>query len=99
MIHLAPTTLLWFFLKPFSMELWVLLFATSVVVALVIFLLEVPWAPAAHQPRPSLVRYANLQWASAALLMHGSHQLTPRSTAGRLVALGYAFLVLILINM
>eukprot|EP00798_Chlamydomonas_sp_ICE-L_P016227 gene16227-22393_t len=102
MINIPEDKWLWLFLEPFSTELWVTFFATSVVVALIIFLVELSWEgarQAVQQPLHALPHYSNIQWGSSFLMLHGGFQLAPRSPQGRIVALGYAFVVMILLNM
>lgn len=44
MIYKSAPSALWQFLQPFSLGVWLLMFASAVVVALVLTLLEAPWA-------------------------------------------------------
>lgn len=75
------------------------MFATSVGVAILILLAEVPIWHIFSSAEPIWSKFSNLQWASVGVLLHGIQQFAPRSPGGRLIILGYGFLALIVINM
>ena len=98
MVHIDTTKSIWSFLDPLEPSLWVAFFATSVGVGLLVLLVEMPWGSVVHDPTPILAKLCNLQWASLAVLVHSASQFSPRTPGGRVILLGYGFLVLIVIN-
>ncbi|GFH32685.1 uncharacterized protein HaLaN_31943, partial [Haematococcus lacustris] len=58
----------------------------------------VPLRRIIRQPGPALEKYCNLQWAATAMLLQALQQFNARSTGARIIILGYAFMILILIN-
>ena len=91
---------LWSFLSPFEWRVWLLMFSSTVVVALSILLLEFIWTtgskPGQASPLFSWSRYSDIQWASTGLMLRGVFELTPSSPGSRIVQLGAAFVALLL---
>ncbi|GFH08873.1 uncharacterized protein HaLaN_03912 [Haematococcus lacustris] len=99
MVAMSATVDMFLFLRPFDQSVWLLLFTTSVVVCISVLLAEVPIRRIFRRPAPALEKYCNLQWAATGMLLQATQQFTAKSTGARLMILGYAFLVLIVINM
>jgi hypothetical protein len=85
------------FLYPFDDMLWVAIIFTAVFVGVAVLLTEVPLRRMLRAPRPTLDKCRNLEFASMGMLVQVS-ALNVRSTGGRVIVLGYGFIVLILIN-
>lgn len=98
MIYAPTTTDPFLFLKPFDMTVWLVIMATSVFVGIAVMLAEVPVRRIIRQPEPSLQKYLNLQWASTAMLLQAMQQFSAKTVGARFIILGYAFMVLILVN-
>ncbi|KAJ9519137.1 hypothetical protein QJQ45_007692 [Haematococcus lacustris] len=92
--HLA-TAHVW----PFDRSVWLLMFATSLLVGLSVMLAEVPLSRIWNRPGPSLTKYSNLQWAASAMLLQATSTFSAKSTGARIIILGWGFMILILINM
>eukprot|EP00798_Chlamydomonas_sp_ICE-L_P009925 gene9925-7795_t len=77
MIYKAPDDWLWLFLKPFSTELWLVFFATSVAAGLCIFALEADWGQVFQAPMRSLEHVMNCQYIAslASILCHRASQM------------------------
>ncbi|KAL6748931.1 hypothetical protein V8C86DRAFT_2863839 [Haematococcus lacustris] len=98
MVFMSLKPDMWLFLRPFSSTVWLLMFATSAFVGICVLLTEVPLRRIIRQPGPALEKYCNLQWAATAMLLQALQQFNARSTGARIIILGYAFMILILIN-
>ena len=97
-----PTTItIWTFLQPFEWRVWLMIFGSSVVVALSVFLLEWTWhhgyslnrAPSASQAWRG---YSSIQWCVTGQALSNIYQLAPRSPGARVVILTSSFAALVL---
>lgn len=61
MTYKSAPSALWQFLQPFSLGVWLLMFASAVVVALVLTLLETPWASQAPDAGSAHAAHADIR--------------------------------------
>ncbi|KAJ9519394.1 hypothetical protein QJQ45_023030, partial [Haematococcus lacustris] len=99
MVYIGSKSDMFLFLKPFDRSVWLLMFATSLLVGLSVMLAEVPLNRIWNRPGPSLTKYSNLQWAASAMLLQATSTFSAKSTGARIIILGWGFMILILINM
>ena len=101
LIYKEPSQLLWTFLQPFEWRVWLMIFGSSVVVALSVLFLEWTWhhgyslnqAPSASQAWRA---YSSIQWGVTGQALSSIYQLAPRSPGARVVILTSSFAALIL---
>ncbi|KAL6749832.1 hypothetical protein V8C86DRAFT_2832108 [Haematococcus lacustris] len=98
MVYIGSKSDMFLFLKPFDRSVWLLMFATSLLVGLSVMLAEVPLNRIWNRPGPSLTKYSNLQWAASAMLLQATSTFSAKSTGARIIILGWGFMILILIN-
>ncbi|GFH10880.1 uncharacterized protein HaLaN_06277, partial [Haematococcus lacustris] len=85
LIHVPSTIDMFSFLRPFDPNVWILMFATSVVVGVAVLLAEVPVRRIIARPQPAFDKYCNLQWAATALMLKALQQFNVKSTGGRII--------------
>ncbi len=83
MIYAPVANDIFAFLKPFSAGVWLAMFASSAFVATVATFMEVPMRRILRSPQGASHKLANLQWASAAMLL----QVRGHASGGAPVAL------------
>ncbi len=84
MIYQPPSVDIFAFLKPFSPAVWLVMFATSVFVAIAVTLMEVPLRRILRNPHGAGHKFMNLQWASVAMLLQVRGRITvPRVEQGK----------------
>ena len=102
MIHRPiRTTGIWTFLQPFEWRVWLMIFGSSVVVALSVMFLESTWHHGysfnrAPSPSQAWRGYSSIQWGVTGQSLSSVYQLAPRSPGGRVVILTSAFAAFIL---
>jgi hypothetical protein len=97
LIYVPNTSKLWVFLRPFSPQLWLLMFATCVFVAVIVWLFEIK--PDQYKRHKLIFTKAQrLLFATTGLMLQGIKDMTIHTTGSRVFVLGYCFLVLVLMN-
>jgi len=98
LIYAPPKDFLWTWTQPFSWTVWVAFFGSSIVVAIVVFFLDVPVKTMRERPREAFNKFQMLSWSSIGMLLQANFRdFTAHSIGSRLTVIAYAIVVLVIV--